>query len=62
VSDEHGPAAFVQIALGERERLVDPQAGAPEHDDHSAQAIAVVVSPAWRITATISSTRGGSAG
>jgi hypothetical protein len=41
VSDEHGPAAFVQIALGERERLVDPQAGAPEHDDQSAQAIAV---------------------
>ena len=34
-------AARVQVGLGERERLVDPQAGSPEHDDQAAQPVAV---------------------
>jgi hypothetical protein len=34
-------AARIQVGLGERERLVDAQAGAPEHDDQAAQAAAV---------------------
>src|SRR5919108_2113010 len=31
------PAARVQVGLCQRERLADPQAGAPEHDDQTAQ-------------------------
>jgi len=41
VADEHGAAALFEIGLRERKRLVDPETGAPEHDDHPAQAIAV---------------------
>jgi hypothetical protein len=35
------PATRVQVGLGERERLTDPQAGAPEHDDRPAQPAAM---------------------
>jgi hypothetical protein len=34
-------AARVEVGLGERERLVDAQPGAPEHDDQPAQPPAV---------------------
>jgi hypothetical protein len=34
-------AARVQVGLGERERQVDAQAGAPEHDDQPAQPVAM---------------------
>src|SRR6188472_1199953 len=34
-------AARIEVGLGERERLTDPQAGAPEHDDQAAQPAAV---------------------
>jgi hypothetical protein len=34
-------ATRVQVGLGERERLADPQAGAPQHDDQNAQPAAV---------------------
>jgi hypothetical protein len=34
-------ATRVQVGLGERERLADAQAGAPQHDDQAAQAAAV---------------------
>ena len=34
-------AARVKVGLGERERLADPQAGAPQHHDQAAQAAAV---------------------
>src|SRR5688572_2223274 len=34
-------AARIEVGLGERERLADPQAGAPEHDDQAAQPAAV---------------------
>ena len=35
-ADEDRAAAGVEVSLGERERFVDTQTGAPEHDDHSA--------------------------
>jgi hypothetical protein len=46
----------------ERERLLDAKAAAPKDDDQGAQASAVAAGADWRITATISSTVGGSAG
>ena len=61
-ADEDRAAAGVEVSLGERERFVDAQPGAPEHDDHSAHPQAMGLVPAWRMTATISSTVGGSAG
>src|SRR5215208_6163629 len=38
---EQRSAPPIQVGFPERERLVDPQAGAPEHDDQAAQAAAV---------------------
>jgi hypothetical protein len=35
-SGQHGAAPAVEIAFGQRERLADPQTGAPEHDHHRA--------------------------
>jgi hypothetical protein len=35
------PAPRIEVGLGERERLADPQASAPEHDDQPAQPEAV---------------------
>ena len=35
--NEHGAAALIEIELGERERLVDAQPGAPQHRDQAAQ-------------------------
>jgi hypothetical protein len=55
-------STLVKIGLGQRQRLVDPQPGAPQYDEQGVEAIAVASVPAWRITATISSTVGGSAG
>src|SRR5215207_6002858 len=40
-ADEQRSAACVEVGLGERERLVDAQARAPEHDDQPAQPAAV---------------------
>jgi hypothetical protein len=40
-SHQQRPAARVQVGLGERERLVDAQPGAPAHDDQPAQPAAV---------------------
>jgi hypothetical protein len=42
-SDEEGAAALIEIALGEGERFLDAQAGAPQDHDQGAQAAAVVV-------------------
>jgi hypothetical protein len=39
--DHNRPAPFLQIGLGQRERLVDPQPGTSEHDDESVEANAV---------------------
>jgi len=39
--DGHGAARSVQIALLERERFADSQAGAPEQDDERAESMAV---------------------
>jgi len=52
----------VEVVLCERECFLDAQAGGPEDDDHRSHAPAVTVVGAWRMTATISSTMGGSAG
>jgi hypothetical protein len=43
VADEHRSALGVEIVLGERERLLDPQPGAPQDDDPRAQPEAVAV-------------------
>jgi hypothetical protein len=43
VKDEQRPATLVEIGLGRRERLLDAQADAPEHDDERAHAVAVAV-------------------
>ena len=40
-ADEHRAAARVEVGLGERERFVDAQPGAPEHHDQPAQPPAV---------------------
>jgi hypothetical protein len=61
-SDDDRSTAAAEVRLVQRERLVDPKAGTPEHDDERPQAAAVRLSPAARITATISWTVGGSAG
>jgi hypothetical protein len=37
VADEQRATIGVEVGLGERERLTDPQPGAPQHDDHPAQ-------------------------
>jgi hypothetical protein len=34
-------AARIEVGLGERERLADPQPSAPQHDDQAAQPAAV---------------------
>ena len=34
VADQDRSAAAVEVVLGERERFLDAQPGAPEHDDH----------------------------
>ncbi len=62
VADQDRAAARVEVALGERERLLDPQPGAPQTTITARSRAPWRSSPAWRITATISSTVGGSAG
>src|SRR5215211_2751228 len=55
-------AARVEVALEQIERLLDPETGAPENHDQPRIRSPATPSPATRMTATISSTRGGSAG
>jgi hypothetical protein len=43
VPDQNRAAAPVKIGLGQRQRLVDPQTGAPEHHDQRADATAVAI-------------------
>ncbi len=61
-ADEQRTGAWVQVALMKIERLLNPQPGAPEHDDQPADPGAAQTVPGDAHTATISSTRGGSAG
>jgi hypothetical protein len=62
-ADKYRSAPRVEVVLGQRERLLDAHPGAPQHDDHRAQPPpAWRSSPVGRMTATISSTVGGSAG
>ena len=61
VPDEQAASPLVEVGLGEREGpCID--AGAPQHDDQTRIRRPWRLSPAWRMTATISSTVGGSAG
>jgi hypothetical protein len=43
VADQNRAAAPVKVGLGQRERLVDPQPGAPQHHDQRADATAVAI-------------------
>jgi hypothetical protein len=43
VADQERPAARVEVVLGEGERLLDAQPGAPQDDDHRSHAPAVAV-------------------
>jgi hypothetical protein len=36
---------MVKVGLGQRQRLVDPQPGAPQHDDQGTQAMPVTITP-----------------
>jgi hypothetical protein len=62
VPDQQTTSALAQVGLGERARLMDPQP--PRHSTTiSARSRTPCLSTGvWRITATISSTVGGSAG
>jgi hypothetical protein len=61
VPDEQAASALVEVGLCERERLMDPQTGSPEHDNQPKHPPTVSAVPARRMTATISSTYGESA-
>jgi hypothetical protein len=41
VSREDQPAPLIEVALDQRQGLIDPQAGAPEHDDQTVEPVAV---------------------
>jgi hypothetical protein len=41
VTDEQRTAALVEVRFGQRERLLDPQPGTPQHHDQAACAIPV---------------------
>src|SRR4029077_16851896 len=47
-TDEDRSALGVQIGFAQRERLADPQSGAPEHDDQAAkpEAVGIITSGA----------------
>ena len=59
---EDRAAARIEIGLDQRQRFLDPQPAAPQHDDQRAEPDPVPIGRILRITATISSTVGGSAG
>ena len=61
-TDQQGAAAAVEVGLAQRERFVDAKPGSPQHYDQAAQPATVQTVASGRITATISSTVGGSAG
>jgi hypothetical protein len=45
VPDQNRAATLITVGLGQRERLVDPQPGAPQHDDQGTQAMPVTITP-----------------
>jgi hypothetical protein len=45
VPDQNRTATLIKIGLGQRERLLDPQPGAPEHDDQRVEAMTVAIVP-----------------
>jgi hypothetical protein len=59
---EQRAASLVKIVFSQFQRLVNAEPGSPEDHDERAHPPAVRTSPAARMTATISSTLGGSVG
>jgi hypothetical protein len=45
VPDQDRAATLIKISFGQRERLLDPQPGAPEHDDQGGEAMAAASVP-----------------
>jgi len=43
VPDQQTPSPLVQVSLGERERLIDPHTGSPQHDDQTSHPPAVTI-------------------
>ena len=62
LADLHRTTPLVEVILAQRERFLDAQPRAPEHHDHRTQRPSVAIGDRVAITATISSTVGGSAG
>jgi hypothetical protein len=62
VPDEQRPAARIEVALVQVERFLDPQPGTQSNTIKARRRAPWTLPPAWHMTATISSTRGGSAG
>jgi hypothetical protein len=62
LTHKHTAACGIEITLSEGERLTDSQPGTPQQHNKRSRSQPVGVSPAHRMTATISSTLGGSAG
>jgi hypothetical protein len=60
-TNQHCAATLIEIGLGERERLLDAQPGAPENTIRPRSRRPWARSPAARMTAMTSSTLGGSA-
>src|SRR3954454_7120367 len=61
-ADQQRSTTVVEVGFVELQRRLDPQARAPQHHDQATHAQPWRRPPAVRITATISSTVGGSAG
>jgi hypothetical protein len=45
VPDQDRAAALVQIGLGQRERLLDPQTGTPQHHNQGVEPMTVAIIP-----------------
>jgi len=61
-ADKDAPLSRIKVALGQRQCLIDPQSGTPKQHDQGRVRNPDNRLPAQRITATISSPVGGSAG
>jgi hypothetical protein len=62
MADQYRSELRVEVVLGDGERLGDPKTRPPEQHDEGPHTRAATPSPAWRMTATISSRVGGSGG
>jgi hypothetical protein len=44
VPDQNRPATLIEVGFGQRQRLISPQPGAPEHDDQAGETATVASS------------------